>query len=91
MKRLMMTSAHAGTNTCEGTVNVDHDMTTVVGEYGSFGPNGCRFPTASKLGRRILAACPNGSQCMIDVEHFAELCGDHAPIQFERLLYPQRQ
>jgi hypothetical protein len=64
---LLTTAAHAGVNTCEGTVTVGPQWTTVVGETGNYAPNGCRFPTASKLGRRIIAACSNGSQCIIDV------------------------
>ena len=60
-------TAHAGVNTCEGTVQVGKEWTMVVGDTGNYAPNGCRFPTASSLGRRILATCPNGSQCLIDV------------------------
>lgn len=64
---LLTTAAHAGVNTCEGTVQAGAEWTMVVGETGNYAPNGCRFATASKLGRRILAVCPNGSQCLIDV------------------------
>jgi hypothetical protein len=64
---LLTTTARAGINTCEGTVTVGKEWTTVVGDTGNYEPNGCRFPTASKLGQRILSVCPNGSQCIIDV------------------------
>jgi hypothetical protein len=63
-----ITAAHAGSNTCEGTVTVGKDWTTVKGDVGDYAPDGCRFLTASKLGRRILAACPDGTaDCAIDV------------------------
>jgi hypothetical protein len=62
-----LTAARAGSNTCEGTVTVGTEWTTVKSQYGDYAPDGCRFQTASKLGRRIIAACPDGSQCMIDV------------------------
>jgi hypothetical protein len=64
---LLTTAANAGSNSCGGTVQVGPEWTTVKGDLGDFAPNGCRFQTASKLGRRIIAACPNGSECMIDV------------------------
>jgi hypothetical protein len=62
-----ITTAHAGSNVCEGAVQVGKEWTTVKGEFGDYAPEGCRFQTASKLGRRIIAACPDGSECMIDV------------------------
>jgi hypothetical protein len=59
---LLTTAAHAGLNLCEGTVRVGKEWTTVKG------PNDdCRFKTASPVGRRILAACPDGSECQIDL------------------------
>jgi hypothetical protein len=70
MKRLIIaaaaitltTTAHAGLNLCEGTVRVGKEWTTVKG------PNDdCRFKTASPVGRRILSACPDGSECQIDL------------------------
>ena len=76
MKRLMITAAalalltttaQAGMNTCEGEVQVGPEWTVVKSEFGNYAPNGCRFLTASKLARRILAVCPNGANCMIDV------------------------
>ena len=63
---IAVTAAHAGSNTCEGTVTVGKEWTTVKSQYGDFAPDGCRFQTVSKLGRHILAVCPDGSECMID-------------------------
>ena len=37
------------------------------GEFGDYAPEGCRFQTTSELGRLIIAACPDTSECMIDV------------------------
>jgi hypothetical protein len=62
-----ITAASAGSNVCEGTVQVGKEWTTIRGEFGDYAPEGCRFQTASKLGRRIIAACPNGSECQIDI------------------------
>ena len=62
-----ITAAHAGSNACGGTLQVGPEWTTVKGDLGDFAPDGCRFLTASKLGRHIIAVCPNGSECMIDV------------------------
>jgi hypothetical protein len=59
--------AQAGSNECDGVVQVGKEWTTVSGEMGDYAPNGCRFRTASKLGRRILAVCPDGSNCQIDL------------------------
>jgi hypothetical protein len=64
---IAITTAHAGSNTCEGNVMVGKEWTTAKGDTGDFAPDGCRFLTSSKLGRRIIAACPDGSQCLIDV------------------------
>jgi hypothetical protein len=62
-----ITTAYAGSNVCEGTVLVGKEWTTVKGEFSDYAPDGCRFLTVSKLGRRIIAACPDGSECQIDV------------------------
>ena len=76
MNRLMMTAAalalltataHAGSNTCEGTIQIGDEWTTVKSNVGDYSPDGCRFKTKSKLGRRILAICPNNSECMISI------------------------
>lgn len=61
------TAAQAGSNTCEGTVTVGKEWTTIKGDLGDHAPEGCRFQTSSKLGRRIIAACPEGSECQIDI------------------------
>ncbi|UPK03053.1 hypothetical protein [Bradyrhizobium sp. 170] len=61
-----LTAAHAGSAICEGALTVGKEWTTVKGPTGDFAPDGCRFQTASKLGRRIIAVCPDGSQCQID-------------------------
>ena len=59
--------ALVGSNECDGIVQVGEEWTTVAGEMGDYAPNGCQFRTASKLGRRILAVCPDGSECQIDL------------------------
>ena len=58
-------SAFAGSNVCYGLVKVGRGWTTVVSDYGDYAPNGCRFRTKSELGRKILAECPDGSECEI--------------------------
>jgi hypothetical protein len=60
-------AAKAGSNECDGIVQVDQEWTTVSGEIGDYAPKGCRFLTASQLGRRILAVCPDGSECQIQL------------------------
>jgi hypothetical protein len=64
---IAITTAHAGSNVCQGTAQVGKQWTTVKGDLGDYAPDGCRFQTTSKLGRRIIAACPDTSECMIDV------------------------
>jgi hypothetical protein len=59
--------AHAGSNECEGTVQVGKEWTTIKGELGDYAPDGCRFLSVSRLGRRIIAVCQDGSDCQIDV------------------------
>lgn len=61
-----ITAAHAGSNMCGGTIQVGPEWSTVKG-LGDYEPDGCRFKTASPLGRRIIAACPNGSECEINM------------------------
>ena len=39
----------------------------MVGHMGDYAPNGCRFKTASKMGQTVLATCPDGSECQIDL------------------------
>jgi hypothetical protein len=48
-------------------VQVDKEWTVVSSDIGDYAPNGCRFRTASKLGRRILAVCPDASECSIQL------------------------
>jgi hypothetical protein len=64
---LLMTSgaANAGSHECEATIKVGEEWTTIIGDTGSYVPNGCQFKTASKLGRRILKVCPDKSECVI--------------------------
>jgi hypothetical protein len=57
--------AFAGSNECDGVVKVGPEWTTVVGDMGDYAPNGCRFRTNSELGRKLLAKCPDGSECQI--------------------------
>jgi hypothetical protein len=68
--------AHAGDTSCRGTVVVGPEWTTVEDEatvplpkdHPRYAPNSiCRFKTESPLGKRILAKCPNGSQCEISL------------------------
>ena len=76
MKRLTMTAAalalltttpaRAEVNQCQGVIHAGQKFTLVIDD-SDYKPNGCRFETASPLGRRILAACPNGTRCWIDV------------------------
>jgi hypothetical protein len=49
--------AVAGDRSCSGTIEAGKEWTTV---------DQCRFKTNSKVGRRILAICPNGVECSID-------------------------
>ena len=64
---IAITTSHADSNVCQGTVQVGKEWTTVKGEFGDYAPEGCQFQTTSELGRRIIAACPDTSVCMIDV------------------------
>ena len=58
---------HTPVGMCVGHVQVGKEWTTVKREFGDYAPEGCRFQTASELGRRIIAACPDTSVCVIDV------------------------
>jgi hypothetical protein len=69
MKRLMLTAAlalvtiapaSAGDWYCLGTVKVEKEWTTIK-------DTSCRFKTDSKVGRKILAICPNGTECEIQM------------------------
>jgi hypothetical protein len=53
--------AHAGDRLCQGKIVVSKEWTTV-------DEDGCRFKTNSKIGRQILAVCPDGSICSFDSE-----------------------
>jgi hypothetical protein len=55
--------ASAGDRSCLGTIKVGKEWTTI--EYAALA-GGCRFKTDSKVGRKILAICPNGVECEID-------------------------
>jgi hypothetical protein len=61
---ISITAAHAGSNTCQGTVQIGKEWTMVKGDGDQYA---CRFQTDSKLGRRIIAICPGGSECMISI------------------------
>jgi hypothetical protein len=69
----LMESSQAWANVCGGEVSVGKEWTTVKGKPFQYNPTGglsqpgCRFRTDSKVGRRILATCPNGSECAIVV------------------------
>ena len=62
---LLCGAAHAGSNQCEGTVKAGKPWTSIVGKTGDYAPQGCRVKTASRLGRRNIAVCPDGSECSI--------------------------
>ena len=47
---IAMSTAHAGSNVCQGTVQVGKEWTTVKGKSGDYAPEGCRFQTTSELG-----------------------------------------
>ena len=51
---------HAGDRLCQGKIVVSKEWTTV-------DEDGCRFKTNSKIGRQILAVCPDGSTCSFDL------------------------
>jgi hypothetical protein len=61
----LSSGAIAGSNECDGTIKVGEEWTTITGEIGDYAPNGCRFKTKSKMGRRILKTCPDKSECVI--------------------------
>ena len=61
---IAVTTAHAGSNTCQGTVQIGKEWTTVKGDSSD---QSCQFQTGSQLGRRIIAICPDGSECMINI------------------------
>jgi hypothetical protein len=64
---LLATPAMAGSNECEGRVTVGKEWTIIKGDTGDFAPDGCRFRTSSKLGHRILATCPDNSDCTVSI------------------------
>jgi hypothetical protein len=65
----LSSAVHAGSNRCTGAVKIGNEWTTVISDLDDYAPAGCRFKTASKLGRRILAVCPDGTeQCIIDIK-----------------------
>jgi hypothetical protein len=72
----LTSAASAGSTRCEGHVVVGSEWTTVEDEsvvplpkdhprYTP--PDICRFKTNSALGKRILAKCPAGSLCNLDL------------------------
>jgi hypothetical protein len=72
----LTSAAPAGSTTCQGEVVVGSEWTTVEDEstvplpkdhprYSP--PDVCRFQTTSALGKRILAKCPAGSTCLLDL------------------------
>ena len=60
--------AKAGANECVGTIVTDKQWVYVV-DAGLHTTEGrlCQAPLNSRIGRRILAACPVGSYCNIDI------------------------
>ena len=67
--------AFAGSNVCEGKVAVGTEWTTIIGDTGDFAPNGCRFRSNSPAFKKIIAKCPNGSECAVDFS-----LNSHAPV-----------
>jgi hypothetical protein len=66
-------AANAGSRQCGGQVQVSEPWTQIVAKDQHDEP--CRFKIDSKLGQRILALCPNGSRCLIDLPLPAERGG----------------
>jgi hypothetical protein len=61
-------SALAGDNSCLGIVATGLKWSTITGEaIGEQKPYVCRFLTSSKIGRQILAKCPGGTSCLIEM------------------------
>jgi hypothetical protein len=65
---LLSTSAYAGSNQCVGTVKTLPDWGA--GNWAAIITDGigCQFKVRSKVGRKILATCQNGSNCFIELE-----------------------
>ncbi|HVG51655.1 MAG TPA: hypothetical protein VM867_08485 [Xanthobacteraceae bacterium] len=67
---LTSTAAHAGSNACEGIVTIGPEWTIVESEHkpaDGYYATGCKFRTQTKLGKRVLKECPQGSLCTLDL------------------------
>ena len=65
---VMSAPAFAGSHTCDGIVTVGPEWSTVVGkpdEWTGDYEKGCKFKTTSPIGKRILAKCPDKSNCSV--------------------------
>lgn len=68
----LATPAHAGDTSCQGYVYVEGAtgyISDPEGDFGTIVGNGdhCSFPTASKVGKMILAKCSVGWECHIQL------------------------
>jgi len=64
----MTSAAQAGAVTCKGEVFNDTPGWTTIADRSPDSPDEfCRFKTKSPVGKRILAKCPVGSTCDIDL------------------------
>lgn len=66
-------AAHAGDNSCNGTIVVGPKMTKIESTFTSPSTGevvnvSCSFLSGSSVGRRILKTCPAGSECSIDLD-----------------------
>jgi hypothetical protein len=69
--------AFAGSNTCYGKLTIHPEgWTTVIDQDGY----GCQFQTKSPIGKKIIAVCPHGSECDIDIELDAKGGGSREPV-----------
>jgi hypothetical protein len=77
---LLTTSAHAGSNTCQGLIHIGHPWSIInQDELRKLNPGDvvedCRFLTDSKIGKHILSICNEGQFCNVERE-----LGDKGPI-----------
>jgi hypothetical protein len=70
MSVAMLAAAHAGDNSCRGVTSVKKDFVYVT-ERPDLRSNPpmppCRAPLSSAIGKRILASCPVGSDCTVEM------------------------
>jgi hypothetical protein len=57
----------AGSNSCFGVVSAGPKWSTITETIVGQRPYVCQFLTSSKIGRQILAKCPDGTTCNIEM------------------------